>query len=509
MQFLDVTLRRSASGVTVAPEISPFAIIGRLALVRRLPLIGRLPVFVCLVLVVQLIGGSFADQVRAFTPMLSTAASVAGAVSTGATTVSTAVTAAATTAAGSAREAIAAASHVEAAERDSALAVLDSARTTPAAAANPATVAHILDAALPAGVVAAWWTGLSASERADLTAAAPVLVGNLDGVPLDDRVEANRVTASRTLAAYPRTGSDLASAEASYLAKVSSGIASLYAFDVGRDSIVEIVGNPHTATRALVFTPGTTASLTDFYTGNIQSLASWEVGNAPASQSTVAFVSKLGSFPEWTVADGPLDNRRSIELGVTFHRFNSGLDSTIVGSLPRTSVEHSFGSSVGGVAEMLGTRFDTRIVLGGVGMVAGWLPSESTRYVAYVAGNDVTRYIYGLVNGDAVGYAVSPSAANSFEQKDPGLTADSWYLPLRLLAGAVGPAIEVIEGFINHNKVASASGNTSVLESIRSDIVLSAEPRVALRNGGEKPAPAPAAHVEALFLTPRESNPEL
>jgi hypothetical protein len=508
MQFLDVTLRRSASGVFVEPENLRSSLATRLPLLR-LPVLRHLPLVVCLVLVVQLLGGAFSDQGRAFTPMLSTAATVAGAVSTGAATVSTAVAAATTSAAGSARQAIAIASHVDAATRESAIAVLDAARLTPTVLTSPSTVTRILDAALPADIVATWWTGLSAAERSAITAAAPALVGNLDGVPLDDRVAANRTTAARTLAAYPRTGSDLASAEASYLAKISSGIVSLYAFDIARDSIVEIVGDPHTAARALVFTPGTTASLTDFYTGNIQSLAAWEVANSPASESTVAFVSKIGSFPEWSMSDGPLDNRRSIELGVLFHRFNQGLDTTAVGALARTSVEHSFGSSVGGVAEMLGTHFDTRVVLGGVGMVAGWLPKESTRYVAYVAGNDVTRYIYGLVNGDAVGYAVSPSAANSFEQKDPALTADSWYLPLRLLAGIVGPAIEVVEGFINHNKVASASGNTSVLESIRSDIVLSAEPRVDLRSGDGKPERVPAAHVEALFLTPRESHPEL
>lgn len=503
MPFIDVTLRRSASGVLVVRENPPLAAFVRFPLVRRLPLL------VSLVLVVQLLGGAISDQGRSFAPMLSTASAVAGAVSTGAATVSTAVSAAATTAASSARQAIAIASHVDAASRKSAMTVLESARTTPAILSSPSTVARILDAAIPAGIVADWWTSLGHVERTEIAAAAPVLVGNLDGVPLEERVAANRLSAARTLAAYPRTGSDLASAEASYLAKVSTGIVSLYALDVARDSIVEIVGDPQTAERALVFTPGTTAALTDFYTGKIQSLAAWEVRNAPASDPTVAFVSKIGSFPEWSMSDGPLDNRRSIELGVLFHRFNEGLDTTAVGALARTSVEHSFGSSVGGVAETLGTRFDTRIVLGGVGMVAGWLPSEQTRYVAYAAGNDVTRYIYGLVNGDAVGYAVSPSAGNRFEQKDPALTADSWYLPLRLLAGAIGPAIEVVEGFINHNKVASASGNTSVLESIRSDIVLSAEKRADLRDGERKPEPLPAAHVSALFLTPRESNPGL
>ena len=406
-----------------------------------------------------------------------------------------------------ARKAIAAASQVDVAERESAIAILDSAQSAPTVLTNPATVDHVIDAALPASVVSGWWGRLTVAERSGIASAAPVLVGNLDGIPLDARVAANRESASRGLAAYPRTGSDLASAEASYLAKVSTGLVSLYAFDVSRDSIVEIIGDPTTATRSVVFTPGTTASLADFYNGSIQSLAEWEVHNTAKAEPTVAFVSKIGTFPRWTMSDGPLDNRRSIDLGVLFHRFNQGLDTTAVGTLARTSIEHSFGSSVGGVAESLGTRFDTRIVLGGVGMIAGWLPDESTRYVAYVAGNDVTRYIYGLANDDAVGYAVAPSASNGFEQKDPALATDSWYLPLRLLAGAVGPVIEVVEGFINHNRVASASDNTSVLESILSDIVLAGTARVDLRSG-DVPVPPTAPRIDVLFLPARESSLE-
>lgn len=513
MHSIDVALRRNASDVLSVPGNAllsalrhPSAVLvgARFVVVRRMPLV------IAVVLMIQLLGGVIADPTRAAAPVISTAAALAGVVSNGATTAGAAVTAVSTVnaaASAAALQSIAVAAHVDEAEQQSAYVLLDSARVTPAVVSNPHAVDRILEAALPATRVAAWWGSLSATERADIVTASPTLVGNLDGVPLADRVSANRESASRALAAYPRSGSELASDEATYLARVASGNVSLYAFDVSRDAIVEMVGDATTATRTLIFTPGTTATLADFYDGSMQSLAQWEVEHATSAQPTVAFVYKIGSFPQWSVSDGPFDNHRSITLGVLFDRFNEGLDATTVGDLARTSVEHSFGSSIGGVAETLGTRFDTRIVLGGVGMLAGWQPSASTRYVAYVAGNDVTRYIYGLVEGDTLGYAVAPSAANGFEQEDPELQSDAWYLPLRLLSGILGPAIEVAQGFINHNRVASASDNAAVLRGVLADVGSAGETRTASDHDDAPSAPV-TPHVDLMALPSRELRSE-
>lgn len=499
MHSIDVALRRNASDVLSEPGIRAIRAIAR-----------RTPLLLAVMLTVQLIGGALADPSRAFVPVMSTAATLAGTVSAGAATAGAAATAVSTVSAAASAvtlASIATASHVDAAEQDAAFVLLDSTRVTPAVASNPIAVDRILDAALPAAQVASWWETLSSIERSDLAEASPTLVGNLDGVPLADRIAANRESAARTLAAYPRSGSDLSSSEASYLARAASGAISLYAFDVAEDSIVEMIGDAVAATRTLVFTPGTSATLADFYGGSMQELALWEVANAPASEPVVAFVYKIGSFPQWTVDDGPFDNHRSIVLGVLYDRFNDGLDTTIVGPLARTSVEHSFGSSVGGVAETLGTHFATRVVLGGVGMLAGWERSATTRYVAYVAGNDVTRYIYGLVEGDSLGYAVAPSSANGFEQKDPELSTAWWFLPVRLLSGVLGPAIEVAQGFVNHNKVASAADNTVVLHGVLADVIGSD----ATDDGGsdgDTPESPTSPHADLVFLPSREYRPE-
>jgi hypothetical protein len=512
MHSIDVALRRNASDAFVVPGVGGVAEAAHrssaLIAHARSVLARRLPLLLTVMLMVQLLAGALSDPARALTPVMSTAVTLAGAVSGGVASAGAAMKA--VTVAGAATSAatlrsIAAASHVDAASQAAAFATLDSARVTPAVVTNPSTVDHILDAALPALDVAAWWTSLSAGERAALADASPTLVGNLDGVPLDERIAANRASAARLLASSSPFGADRTNQQTSYLARVVSGAVSLYAFDIGSDSIVEMIGDAVAATRTLVFTPGTSASLSDFYGGSIQDLARWEVEHATASAPTVAFVYKTGSFPQWTMSDGPFDNNRSITLGVLFDRFNEGLDTTVVGSLARTSVEHSFGSSIGGVAETLGTRFDTRVVLGGVGMLAGWEPSATTRYVAYVAGNDVTRYIYGLVEGDDMGYAIAPSAAHGFEQKDPALSSADWYLPARLFAGIIGPAIEVAQGFVNHNTVASADDNHAVLRGLLADITDAGAEEDSGTPGSPDEAPA-SPHVDLVFLPTRESR---
>ena len=49
------------------------------------------------------------------------------------------------------------------------------------------------------GAVAAWWSGLTADERAALVQQYPALIGNTDGIPYADRDRANRVLVRRHL----------------------------------------------------------------------------------------------------------------------------------------------------------------------------------------------------------------------------------------------------------------------------------------------------------------------
>lgn len=123
-------------------------------------------------------------------------------------------------------------------------------------------VADPADAALatrpPAGAsparVHAWWLGLTAAERAAITAAAPEAVGGLDGVPARDRDAANRVSLARDLAqlgAYAEAG-DLTRDEERLLRNAR---AAQEAVDRIEDGVDPVTGEPVVA-QVYLYQPG-------------------------------------------------------------------------------------------------------------------------------------------------------------------------------------------------------------------------------------------------------------
>ena len=54
--------------------------------------------------------------------------------------------------------------------------------------------------------VGKWWAGLDAAGRADFLRLYPYAAGNTDGLPVDTRIEANRVAAGTRLAELEREG---------------------------------------------------------------------------------------------------------------------------------------------------------------------------------------------------------------------------------------------------------------------------------------------------------------
>ncbi len=81
------------------------------------------------------------------------------------------------------------------------LAALPRERLESFVAQNPQLVAHLLLRPPTARDVSSWWAGLDTSARFDLMAAAPQLVGNLDGIDLSVRDMANRRFLSQQIAA--------------------------------------------------------------------------------------------------------------------------------------------------------------------------------------------------------------------------------------------------------------------------------------------------------------------
>ena len=164
-----------------------------------------------------------------------------------------------------------------------------------------------------------WWESLTPAEQARLIENAPELVGGLDGVPPLDRVAANANIAGDQIAANDKTiaeierdldllklhpfGSELTEkvlrdalkdlkSENKYLQEAVDGDVQLYTYDRGADRIVEMIGNPETATQQLTWIPGTATDMKSFYTHGVQGLSETLAKQVP---DTVAFVMKDGT----------------------------------------------------------------------------------------------------------------------------------------------------------------------------------------------------------------------
>ena len=156
------------------------------------------------------------------------------------------------------------------------------------------------------------------------------------------------------------------------LQRVVDGDVQLYLWRPDKDEVIEMFGNPDTADVIMSFMPGTNTTMDSFYTATattgITALTRWEVENADPRIQAAGFVVKQGVFPQLggnIFATVPQNNDMPEELGAKYADFAAGIHVITPGT-PVLSVEHSFGSSVGGVAETQDAGFHTRITLSGM-----------------------------------------------------------------------------------------------------------------------------------------------
>ncbi|MGZ0068273.1 hypothetical protein [Microbacterium arborescens] len=264
-------------------------------------------------------------------------------------------------------------------------------------AAHPEWITLLRETPPAPAQVSSWWTGLDAATAAALSAAAPVVLGSLGGVPAQVRAAANRVNVdsrrSELRALIDNRGYVLMSgtyervrapipdgwlAELDYLDRVAAGEVQLYLYDPDREQIIEMFGDPDRADVIMSFMPGTNTTMESFYTSTEQSgitaLTRWQVENARFDTAVAGFVVKQGPFPQLTsdiVATGPQNNDMMEALGRSYADFTFELDA-IAPRAALVSVEHSAGSAAGGAAETAGAHFDARVALAGIGMTNDW-----------------------------------------------------------------------------------------------------------------------------------------
>lgn len=363
--------------------------------------------------------------------------------------------------------------------------------------------------------VAEWWAGMSPPETDErspqqelLIENLPAFIGALGGLPAAARVAANRIVAIQRLAAlrqqidklhsdgppaYPTTtyGAeyevtpageatwqakiDELQLELDYLERVESGDVQLYLFDPEREHIIEMFGDPDTAKSTLSFMPGTNTTMESFYRTDehrITALAEWQVANARGGAGSVAaFVVKQGAFPQLggnVIATGPQNNDMAESLGRSYHGFAREL-GVITGGAPVVSVEHSFGSAVGGEAETRGAGFHTRVSLAGIGMGWGWEADPDTEHIALQAPNDINRHLDGAQAWNW-GYAHKPDASSGFTEVHSGIGGTPAWVPVAApISLPVALAGEIASGVEHHNQIISGDPgrNETVLTQLQ------------------------------------------
>jgi len=280
--------------------------------------------------------------------------------------------------------------------------------------------------------VADWFEHLTPAQQDSFINDQHEIAGTTNGIPFDRRIEAN------VLNAQDRLASGAKGEEKTYLERVVAGEVKLISYNHDDNRIIEMVGNyypedvvvdgvvVHEKTKDIVnYMPGTTADLAGFYSGDTQAIARNLVETS--SDGTVAFVFKDAPFPTFE-PDGVYNSSWAASVGSRYHDFNTALglenatsaSNPARGGVPVTSIEHSFATAAGGYAEMQGTEYDNRIVLGGIGMPDGWKPNSGTDYYSIAGQDDIIRVARGLGSDDFdLGYPVAPTEENGFTQLDP------------------------------------------------------------------------------------------
>jgi hypothetical protein len=253
-----------------------------------------------------------------------------------------------------------------------------------------------------------WWAGLSDTQQQAFIRDHPHEAGNSNGIPFEDRVEANRINAQNRLdwlnqndpepinnpllmdMGYPErfTAEHEAWEERqSYLQKVVDGKIKLAAYDPAAHSIVELIGTyDGNTTTVITYVPGTTTNEASFHGGGPQQLPARLV-EEDQSGRTAAFVYKGSEFPDGDPVEAFLVEAKSDEFvaksAPVLRAFQDAVDLELPPGAQSVGVGHSWGVRNLTGAETEGAHFDKLLALSGAAMPPGWVPDPSTEYSSF------------------------------------------------------------------------------------------------------------------------------
>ncbi|ROP64589.1 alpha/beta hydrolase [Curtobacterium sp. ZW137] len=369
------------------------------------------------------------------------------------------------------------------------------------AATEADVVATAMDHPPTAAEVTTWWSGLGSADRARLERDAPVVVGNLDGVPYTVRDHVNRAVLAAGLA-DPHT----AASESAMLGQVRESLhrvadtppKSLITLDTrgaGRAAIA--IGDLDTAADVTVVVPGmfftVTGQMVDFTAtaGDLYAeQATLAPVAAPASGTGVAVVAWMG----YRTPD--LSNILSLDLAKTgaarLERTVDGIRELRDGQQPRLGiVAHSYGSTTALMA-----------------LASGHMSADSLTVLGS-PGSDVTNASELAVSSGEVfvgGAHWDPIAGSGYFGTDPGVAG--FGSTILDLAGGVDPedAGDLFRRPVGHNdylKPGTASLHDVALIAVgRGDMV-----RDGIRQGNGRGEGVVGASPDMYLVRPQDLQP--
>lgn len=351
--------------------------------------------------------------------------------------------------------------------------------------ANPESVAQLLVNPPSAKSVAGWWSLASESSRDAFLAGAPELAGNLDGLPMALRDEANRVVLSESIAEAERTMPDLGRAKQvdaaqrlhmlgeirkSLVTRAGQPARHLLQLDTvwpGRAAVV--IGDLETADYVSYFVPGMFFSTDrlivewaviaeDLYTEQAEWVANLGRTDASLRGKSVATVAWIGYETPGILDIASLDLAR--EGAKSISSAVDGVKATRPGDGPYlTLLTHSYGSTATLMALADGAmEVDALVLIGSPGSAA-----QSV--------DDIRMPSDRVFVGEA---AWDPVTNSAFFGSDPG--APSFGAQTMSVAGGIDPitgrALATATGHLGYFDIGTeAMRNMSLVGLDRGDLV--------------------------------------
>lgn len=256
-----------------------------------------------------------------------------------------------------------------------------------AAQRPPATTSEPEPSRTDPGEINRWWNALTDAEREQLLREQPERLGNLNGIPVAARSQANIAVLERDIARVENATSAVPAAAMTryYNAlKVREALQAnrdmtrgaetfLYLYDPeafeGQGRVAISIGDPDRAANTVVMVPGTTHSVTSGWLGSTDAANVYNETRAADRTKPVAVLAWMGYDAPDSLLDPAVAQVSNARAGGALLAADVGaLATTSTGDSHVTAVGHSYGSTtVADAAAGYGMRADDIVLIGSPG----------------------------------------------------------------------------------------------------------------------------------------------